>query len=134
MGYARYYAFTPENRFLLQESCEPYFPMVGFFPLPFFFKADERRYVKTNILSEEEFGHVESIGIQLAEASEAGECLLRILSDSTINGRSFFVSGKKWSTRGYLDLDTDDYKGDSLIEDIQQDQIKPAPVEMGLFV
>ncbi|KAJ5698416.1 adam [Penicillium macrosclerotiorum] len=91
-------------------------------------------YVKTNILSQEAFAHVKSTGIKFAEASEAGECLLRILSDSTINGRSFFVSGKKWSPSGYLDLDIDDYQGDSLIEDIQQDQISPSPVTMGLFV
>ncbi|KAH8688783.1 putative adam [Talaromyces proteolyticus] len=91
-------------------------------------------YVKTNILSEEDFAHVTSVGVQFAEASEAGECLLRILNDSTINGRSFFVSGKKWSTRGYLDLDIDDYPGDSLIESIQRDQVKSAPVEMGLFI
>ncbi|CRG86207.1 hypothetical protein PISL3812_03210 [Talaromyces islandicus] len=91
-------------------------------------------YVKTNILSEEAFAHVTSVGVQFAEASEAGECLLRILSDSTINGRSFFVSGKKWSTRGYLDLDIDDYQRDPLIESIQKDQVRSAPVEMGLFV
>ena len=90
--------------------------------------------MKTKILSEEAFAHVTSVGVQFAEASEAGECLLRILGDRTINGRSFFVSGKKWSTRGYLDLDIDDYQGDSLIESIQHDQVKSAPVEMGLFV
>ncbi|KAK1146137.1 hypothetical protein N8T08_003226 [Aspergillus melleus] len=91
-------------------------------------------YVKTNILSEEAFAHVTNVGVRFAEASEAGECLLRILSDSTINGRSFFVSGKKWSSRGYLDLDIDDYEDGSVIEDIQKDQVKSAPVEMGLFV
>ncbi|OQE28316.1 hypothetical protein PENSTE_c003G06904 [Penicillium steckii] len=91
-------------------------------------------YVKTKILSEERFAHVKSVGVQLAEASDAGQCLLRILSDSTINGRSIFVSGRKWSSRGYLDLDIDDYPQGSLIESIQEDQIKPAPVDMGLFI
>ncbi|KAI9040591.1 putative short chain dehydrogenase/reductase [Aspergillus affinis] len=91
-------------------------------------------YIKTNILSDEAFAHVTSVGVEFAEASEAGECLLRILSDSTINGRSFFVSGKKWSSRGYLDLDFDDYEEGSLIEEIQKDQVKSAPVELGLFV
>lgn len=92
------------------------------------------RYVKTKILSEADFAHVASVGVQFADPSEAGECLLRILSDSTINGRSFFVSGKKWAQRGYLDLDIDDYQGDSLLESIQRDQIKSAPVEMGIFI
>lgn len=90
--------------------------------------------MKTKILSKAALAHVTSVGVQFAEASEAGDCLLRILSDRTINGRSFFVSGKKWSSRGYLDLDIDDYQGDSLIDSIQQDQVKSAPVEMGLFI
>ncbi|KAJ5661893.1 uncharacterized protein N7477_009509 [Penicillium maclennaniae] len=91
-------------------------------------------YVKTRILSEEAFAHVTSVGVQLAEASEAGDCLLHILRDSSINGRSFFVSGKKWSPQGYIDLDLEDYRGNPLLESIQEDQVKSAPVEMGLFV
>ncbi|KAJ5595641.1 adam [Penicillium hetheringtonii] len=100
----------------------------------FRFNADKSRYVKTNILSEETFAHVESVGVQVAEASDAGQCLLRILGDSAVNGRSIFVSGRKWSSRGFLDLDIDDYPKGSLIESIQEDQIKPAPVELGLFI
>ncbi|KAJ6127223.1 adam [Penicillium sp. IBT 18751x] len=91
-------------------------------------------YVKTKILSEEAFAHVTSVGVQFAEASEAGECLLHILRDTSINGRSFFVSGKKWSPQGYIDLDLEDYRGNALLESIQGDQVKSAPVEMGLFV
>ncbi|KAJ5823677.1 adam [Penicillium robsamsonii] len=91
-------------------------------------------YVKTNILSEEAFAHITSVGVQFAEASEAGQCLLHILSDSTINGRSFFVCGKKWSPKGYMDLELEDYQGNSLVQSIQEDQVKSAPVEMGLFV
>ncbi|KAJ5755452.1 adam [Penicillium manginii] len=90
-------------------------------------------YVKTNILSEEAFAHITSVGVQFAESSEAGQCLLRILSDKNINGRSFFVSGKKWSTSGYLDLDIEDYQENSLVDSIQRDQVKSAPVELGLF-
>ncbi|KAJ5090277.1 adam [Penicillium argentinense] len=91
-------------------------------------------YVKTNILSEEAFAHVKRVGVDFAEASDAAQCLLRILNDSTVNGRSFFVSGRKWSSRGYMDLDIEDYPEDSLIESIQKDQVKSAPVEMGLFI
>ncbi|KAJ5553923.1 adam [Penicillium frequentans] len=91
-------------------------------------------YVKTNILSEEDFAHITSVGVQFAETSDASQCLLHILNDSTINGRSYFISGKKWSSKGYLDLDLEDYQGNSLVESIQEDQVKSAPVEMGLFV
>lgn len=96
--------------------------------------ANEVRYVKTKILSEGDFAHVTSVGVQFAEVSDASRCLLHILSDTTINGRSFFVSGKKWSPQGFVDLDLEDYDGNSLLESIQEDQLKSAPVEMGLFI
>lgn len=91
------------------------------------------RYVKTNIFSEDEFAHVTSVGVQFTEISDASQCLLHILHDSTINGRSYFVSGKKWSPKGYMDLDLEDYQGNRLVESIQEDQVKSAPVELGLF-
>ncbi|OBU00799.2 hypothetical protein VE01_01135 [Pseudogymnoascus verrucosus] len=91
-------------------------------------------YVKTSILSTEEFAHVESRGVQFAEAEDAGSALLRLLSDTTINGRSLFVSARKWAPAGYLDLDVDDYPGNELIQEIQVAQMAAAPVEEGLFV
>lgn len=59
---------------------------------------------------------------------------MRILSDTGINGHSIFVSGGKWATKGYMDLDLDDYLGNSLVNEIQEDQVKSAPVSLGLFV
>ncbi|KAH7140418.1 putative short chain dehydrogenase/ reductase [Dactylonectria estremocensis] len=91
------------------------------------------RYVRTEILSKADFDQVETTGVQFATTEDAGQCLLRILSDSSINGRSLFVSARKWAPRGYLDLDLDDYDGNDLVQEIQSDQIKPAPVELGLF-
>ena len=93
-----------------------------------------RRYVKTNILSEEAFAHVSSLGVVLATVDDAGQCLLRILSDTGINGHSIFVSGRKWAAQGYMDLDLEDYAGNALIQEIQEDQVKSAPAELGLFV
>ncbi|KAE8165662.1 hypothetical protein BDV40DRAFT_297370 [Aspergillus tamarii] len=91
-------------------------------------------YVKTNILSEEAFAHVSSLGVVLATVEDAGQCLLRILSDTGINGHSIFVSGRKWAAQGYMDLDLEDYAGNALIQEIQEDQVKSAPAELGLFV
>lgn len=71
--------------------------------------------------------------MQFAEAEDAGRALLRIFSDRTINGKSLFVSARKWAPTGYLDLDVDDYPGNELIQEIQVDQMKAAPVEQGLF-
>lgn len=91
-------------------------------------------YVRTNILADEDFSAVEKAGVHLATAEDAGECLLRILSDRGINGRSLFVSARKWAERGYLDLDLDEYTGNTLLEEIQADQVRFAPPEKGLFV
>jgi hypothetical protein len=90
-------------------------------------------YVRTKILTNNKFDTVERAGVQLATTADAGECLLRILSDTGINGRSLFVSARKWAPKGYIDLDLDEYTGDELLEDIQIDQVKFAPVELGLF-
>ena len=59
--------------------------------------------------------------------------LLRILSDSSINGRMLFLSPRKWAPKGYLDLDIDDYQSE-LLQEIQADQLKGAPVEEGLHL
>lgn len=91
-------------------------------------------YVRTNILSDEDFSAVEKVGVQLATAEDAGQCLLRILSDREVNGRSLFVSARKWAKRGYVDLDLDEYTGNELLQEIQADQVRFAPPEKGLFV
>jgi hypothetical protein len=71
--------------------------------------------------------------VQFAEAEDAGKCLLRILSDQTINGHSLFVCARKWAPNGFMDLDLDDYRGSALLQEIQDDQLKSAPVSVGLF-
>ncbi|KAJ5844369.1 Short-chain dehydrogenase/reductase SDR [Penicillium rubens] len=91
------------------------------------------RYVKTNILSEDAFNHVSNVGVEFAKAEDAGQCLLRILGDVKINGHSLFVSGRKWAPNGYLDLDLEDYPQNALVQEIQEDQMKSAPVSLGLF-
>ncbi|KGO42689.1 hypothetical protein PEX1_104960 [Penicillium expansum] len=91
-------------------------------------------YVNTNILSDEAFKHVSSVGVEFAQAEDATQYLLRILSVRSVNGHSFFVSGRKWESSGYMDLDLEDYTSNALIREIQEDQIKSAPVELGLLV
>ncbi|KAF7912521.1 uncharacterized protein EAF01_001542 [Botrytis porri] len=91
-------------------------------------------YIKTSILSAEAFAHVEKCGVKFAEAEDAASALLRILSDRTINGKSLFVPARKWAPAEYLELDVDDYPGNELIQEIQVDQMKAAPVNEGLFL
>ena len=90
-------------------------------------------YVKTKILSEEDFEHVSAKGVEFALSEDAGQCLLRILSDSTVNGHSFFIAARKWAKKGYLDLDLENTEENDVRREIQMDQMRGAPVENGLF-
>lgn len=91
-------------------------------------------YVKTNILSAEAFNAVQQQGVQFATTEDAGQCLLRILSDVSVNGHSIFVSARRWAPRGYIDFDIDDYAPGSLLDEIQTDQLKGAEADKGLFI
>jgi hypothetical protein len=53
---------------------------------------------------------------------------------SISTGTRCFFSGRKWAPNGYLDLDLEDYPQNALIQEIQEDQVKWAPVPLGLFV
>ncbi|RGP69540.1 hypothetical protein FSPOR_4644 [Fusarium sporotrichioides] len=90
-------------------------------------------YIRTSILSKVQFDQVESSGVEFATSEDAGECALRILSDKSVNGRTLFVCARKWAPRGYIDLDLEDYPNSPLLQDIQMDQMRNAPVELGLF-
>ncbi|KAH0008172.1 phosphoglycerate mutase-like protein, partial [Aureobasidium melanogenum] len=89
--------------------------------------------VKTKILSEEAFEHVKSKGVDFATVEDAGQCLLRILSDREVNVHSFFLSPRKWASRGYVDFELEDYE-DELLKEVQKAQLKGAPPEDGLFM
>lgn len=91
-------------------------------------------YVRTKILPEKTFDHVSKVGVQFASAEDAGQCLLRILSDPSVNGHSFFVTARKWASRGYVDLDLEDYPGNALLGEVQEEQMLSAPVSAGLFI
>lgn len=42
------------------------------------------------------------------------------------------MCARKWAPRGYMDLNIEDYP-ESLIQEIQEDQMRNAPVDLGLF-
>ena len=90
-------------------------------------------YVKTKILSEEDFASVKAKGVEFATAEDAGQCLLRILSDKSVNGHSLFVAARKWAEKGYMDMGLEDTEENELRREIQVDQMRGAPVEVGLF-
>ena len=91
------------------------------------------RYVETKILSKAAFDEVKSLGVEFATLEDAGQCLLRIVSDKSLNGHSLFLSPRKWAPRGYFDLGLDDYE-DELMNEITADQLKGSRAEEVLFL
>ncbi|KAF4343776.1 15-hydroxyprostaglandin dehydrogenase [Fusarium beomiforme] len=90
-------------------------------------------YIRTGILSKDQFDEIEKSGVEFATVEDAGECALRILSDTSINGKTLFVCARKWAPRGYIDLDIEDYPESPLIQEMQVDQMRHAPVDLGVF-
>ena len=45
-----------------------------------------------------------------------------------------FLAPRKWASGGYLDLDLDDFGEGTFLAEVQEDQMKGAPVEEGLFL
>jgi hypothetical protein len=56
------------------------------------------------------------------------------MADPGINGRQMFLAPRKWAPSGYLDLDLDDFADGTFLARVQEDQMKGAPVEEGLFL
>lgn len=90
-------------------------------------------YVRTSILSEADFENVKSKGVEFATTEDAGQCLLRILSDPSVNGHSLFIAARKWAVKGYMDLDLENTEENELRKEVQYDQMRPSPVDLGLF-
>lgn len=84
-------------------------------------------------MSEETWAHVKNSGVEFATVEDAGQALLRLLSDQSIQGRTFFISARKWAPSGYIDFDIDDYRGE-LLEEVQTAQMLAGPPEAGLFI
>ncbi|KAL1583078.1 hypothetical protein WHR41_08251 [Cladosporium halotolerans] len=90
-------------------------------------------YVRTSILPESAYEHVEAAGVEFATAEDGRQLLLRIVSDSRIQGRQLFLAPRKWAASGGLDLGIDDFEGDEFLQQVQREQLLGAPVEEGLF-
>lgn len=92
------------------------------------------RYVRTSILPDSAYEHVAAAGVEFATAEDGGQLLLRIVSDSRIQGRQVFLAPRKWAASGGLDLGIDDFEGDEFLQQVQREQLLGAPVEEGLFL
>lgn len=90
-------------------------------------------YVETTVLPKKVYEYIRGKGIDFASLEDAGQCLLRLLSDPTVNGHSLFVAPRKWAPRGYMDLDLENTEGTALLKEIQIEQMVSEPVDSGLF-
>jgi hypothetical protein len=90
-------------------------------------------YIRSGILSKEQFDAVENLGVQLALLEDAQKTLLRICSDASINGRNLFVGSRKWRPQGYWDMDLEAIH-DQEIEQVQQEQMYGEPVSRGFLL
>jgi len=78
---------------------------------------------------------VQASGVSFASLEDGGKLLLRLLSDTTINGRQMFLAPREWAPgSGCLDLGLDDFGEGTFLAEVQRDQMRGAPVEEGLFL
>ncbi|RVX75433.1 hypothetical protein B0A52_00786 [Exophiala mesophila] len=76
-------------------------------------------YIKTDIISDAALERITSKGVLLAEIGDAGEALLRIVSNQSIHGRAIAIVPRIWAPRGHLDVNHDDYPEDDFIHEWQ---------------
>ncbi|KIV96393.1 hypothetical protein PV10_00271 [Exophiala mesophila] len=76
-------------------------------------------YIKTDIINDAALERITSKGVVLAEIGDAGEALLRIVSNQSIHGRAIAIVPRIWAPRGHLDVNHDDYPEDDFIHEWQ---------------
>ncbi|KIW91697.1 uncharacterized protein Z519_07665 [Cladophialophora bantiana CBS 173.52] len=67
-------------------------------------------FIYTGMIPEQFTDLIASKGIVWASIQDAAGALVNIISDTGINSRTFAIVPRKWSPRGYLDIDRDDFK------------------------
>ncbi|KAN0089650.1 short chain dehydrogenase reductase [Hyaloscypha variabilis] len=74
-------------------------------------------FVRTPILDQGIQDFLDGKGVGFATVDDACTAMLKIASDTTVNGRAIGIVHRKEAPEGYMDLDRDDYKeGDALKE------------------
>ncbi|OAL38361.1 hypothetical protein AYO20_02420 [Fonsecaea nubica] len=77
-------------------------------------------YIKTDIISDAVAERITSKGAVFASIDDAGEALVRIASDTSVQGRSLAIVPRIWAPLGYLDVDHDDYKDGDFLKGWQE--------------
>ncbi len=85
------------------------------------------RYINTPILSPDFAALLESVQAGWATTEDCARALLRIVSDSTINGRALGIvpRGLEGATKGYMDVDQDDFDEGTSMRMMQDTVLRP---------
>ena len=87
--------------------------------------AHGHRFVKTKILGPDVEESLTKGGFEFATIEDAATALMKIASDTSINGKAFAIVPRSHSESGYIDIDCDDYKEGGLLRELN-DQVAGA--------
>ncbi|KIX99561.1 uncharacterized protein Z520_05137 [Fonsecaea multimorphosa CBS 102226] len=77
-------------------------------------------FVRTSITSETAKQFLDALGTEFADVDDAGRCVMRIVSDPNVNGRAFGIVPRSMAPHGFFDIDIDDYKEGTLLNDMNK--------------
>ncbi|TVY17128.1 5'-hydroxyaverantin dehydrogenase [Lachnellula arida] len=83
-------------------------------------------YVRTPILGQEIQAYLVGKGVEFATVEDCAKAMLKIASDTTINGRGIGIVPRSVAPEGYMDLDHDDYKEGDFLKEWQQTVLNTA--------
>lgn len=77
------------------------------------------RFIKTKIMSDIVVQHLTKAGIEFAEVEDSAGAAMRIISDPKVVGRSLAIVPRSIASRGYKDIDSDDYEPGTFLAEVQ---------------
>ncbi|PSR80543.1 hypothetical protein BD289DRAFT_414215 [Coniella lustricola] len=83
-------------------------------------------WIKSAIRSAEYEQWLVDRGIEFGEQQDVAACMMKIVCDKSINGRSLMITPKSIANEGFVDIDREDYKDipeDSYLKKVQESQL-----------
>ncbi|KAE9373873.1 short chain dehydrogenase reductase [Stipitochalara longipes BDJ] len=77
--------------------------------------------IPTDMMTAEEKTWLAGSGLDSASVEDAVKTVLKIATDTSMNGRSLAVVPKNMASEGYLDLDLDDHKDGDFVGNLEMD-------------
>ncbi|KAK5109199.1 hypothetical protein LTR62_007284 [Meristemomyces frigidus] len=84
-------------------------------------------YIDTTLIPEESRQAIQESGAEWAKVEDCGPALLRIVADRKVNGRAVGIFPRNWNgcSRGYKDLDIDNFEWGSFLRNAQDKALAP---------